>query len=508
MADSTPLAVLLKCASDVFGLASSLGYSFARARDGGEMAKPNWNRHAAKFGQLTDALLELSHAIDQPPDGFKDVVPELRTADKICKAIQVQRPELGNSSDYLDFFPELNSVGLSGQTVVQQAFKSLRASGNLPFGTGGIPTFPQSRPSVSNPKMTAADYRAIRDAQRESERTTRKVPDYPLSPMAFLESIRDQIHNLAESKRLMVDKGYSDSTLSGTLSGIHWTEATQRLKELSDLPAETVQNVARILRRELTVGTVEHIDELLTPVLRALRDAWEERHETPTKPLQSEPKLSWPKFPYRVYADFLAKGTFSAAEAANLGQPIQLPIQQYEPTAQDLVSLRTSIPEADPADPPWLQIKVKLLAAAVAVDLATLDAQTAIHLLAEVSKPKLGVVSVPSQTTGPRLFQLLSVFTNGIADERMERAQAILLNENLSTDEKLTGIDTEMPLPPTASAEQLGKMLGVSKQAVLKTDWWKRNRKGEKASLIGRRTAVRDERAKSAEPERPPKSDD
>lgn len=38
-----------------------------------------------------------------------------------------------------------------------------------------------------------------------------------------------------------------------------------------------MEKVARVLRRELTIETVEQIDDLLTAAVRALRDAWENR---------------------------------------------------------------------------------------------------------------------------------------------------------------------------------------------------------------------------------------
>lgn len=101
----------------------------------------------------------------------------------------------------------------------------------------------------------------------------------------------------------------------------------------------------------------------------------------------------------------------------------------------------------------------------------------------------------------PSVLSLLKVFTNGIADERIKKAALILEDSSLRVNEKLTKINDLMPFPFTASAEQLGKLLGVSKQAVIKTDWWDTNRKGEKTSEIGRRRKRHQERA--GEYERP-----
>jgi hypothetical protein len=93
------------------------------------------------------------------------------------------------------------------------------------------------------------------------------------------------------------------------------------------------------------------------------------------------------------------------------------------------------------------------------------------------------------------LSALLGVFTNRLADDRIKRAAELLSDGQLTANEKLTKIDALIPLPPTASAQQLGEMLGVTKQAILKTDWWIQNRKGEKDNEIGRRRAAHRERA-------------
>ena len=71
----------------------------------------------------------------------------------------------------------------------------------------------------------------------------------------------------------------------------------------------------------------------------------------------------------------------------------------------------------------------------------------------------------------------------------------------LPANDKLTLIDELLPLPATASAEQLGALRGVSKQSVLKSDWWKQHRKGEKASEVGRRREVHRQRAKHLDPD-------
>jgi len=100
---------------------------------------------------------------------------------------------------------------------------------------------------------------------------------------------------------------------------------------------------------------------------------------------------------------------------------------------------------------------------------------------------------------------LLRLFTNGIVDDRIVRARRVLADDKLTANEKLTKIDALIRIPATASAEQLGEMLGLTKQAVLKTNWWIENRKGEKDSEIGRRRAQHQRRAHECEE---PKAED
>lgn len=103
---------------------------------------------------------------------------------------------------------------------------------------------------------------------------------------------------------------------------------------------------------------------------------------------------------------------------------------------------------------------------------------------------------------------LLRVFTNGVADERLRQAAQILTDDSLTANEKLTKIDGLMPLPPTASAEQLGAMLGVSKQAVMKTAWWCKNRRGMTDEEIERRQARLTDRGRKYERPRSEEDDD
>jgi hypothetical protein len=110
------------------------------------------------------------------------------------------------------------------------------------------------------------------------------------------------------------------------------------------------------------------------------------------------------------------------------------------------------------------------------------------------------VEATPATAPGSNAsLALMRVYTNGIADDRIEKATRLLADDKLTANEKLTKIDALIPFPATASAEQLGEMLGVTKQAVLKTDWWIQHRKGEKEDEIGRRRERHRKRAKRYE---------
>jgi hypothetical protein len=114
--------------------------------------------------------------------------------------------------------------------------------------------------------------------------------------------------------------------------------------------------------------------------------------------------------------------------------------------------------------------------------------------------------TTPATPTDHPSVALLKVFTNGIADDRIKQASRLLTDDALTVNEKLAKIDALIHFPATASAEKLGDLLGVTKQAVLKTEWWTQNRKGEKDNEIGRRRAGHQKRAK--EYDKPDATDD
>jgi hypothetical protein len=121
-----------------------------------------------------------------------------------------------------------------------------------------------------------------------------------------------------------------------------------------------------------------------------------------------------------------------------------------------------------------------------------LDLEAALRV--EPAKAVSSPTAPPENEERPAVVALLRVFTNGIVDERIQQAAQILTDDTLTANEKLTRIDEQLRFPPTASAEQLGAMLGVTKQAVMKTAWWCKNRRGETQEEIDRRFDKHEER--------------
>lgn len=154
--------------------------------------------------------------------------------------------------------------------------------------------------------------------------------------------------------------------------------------------------------------------------------------------------------------------------------------------------------------PVLARVKGELLRRGLAKTPSDLEAMTvervALLLSTGTAPPSTQTVK-PSDPESDSLA-VLRVYTNGAADERIEKITKLVANTSLTVEEKLSKMDALIPIPHTASAEQLGEMLTpkVSKQAVMKSDWWQTNRKGEKALEVGRRRAGHQARAQNFEP--------
>ena len=102
-----------------------------------------------------------------------------------------------------------------------------------------------------------------------------RYPTTPIGHLAFIEWVRDELHLAAEAKRNQSAKGYPNDTLASMVRGIKWAEAASRAAMLRDQFPDAVGQVVGVLRRDLSVGTVEHLEELLRPAVGSLRDALE-----------------------------------------------------------------------------------------------------------------------------------------------------------------------------------------------------------------------------------------
>jgi hypothetical protein len=90
--------------------------------------------------------------------------------------------------------------------------------------------------------------------------------------ISFLEEVRDEVHNAAEAKRHMLEHGYSNDTIKQMISGIKWSEAHDRVLQLSNLPLTAIELVVQVVKRKLSIGTIEQVDELIIPAVLTLRN--------------------------------------------------------------------------------------------------------------------------------------------------------------------------------------------------------------------------------------------
>jgi hypothetical protein len=174
------------------------------------------------------------------------------------------------------------------------------------------------------------------------------------------------------------------------------------------------------------------------------------------------------------------------------------PPEPRPPRREPMVDVKELRRQVDPAGTPEFQDHLAELMQGI-VPLAE---------LLQPARPEPPALPPPQPLPEPALAALLRVYTNGVADERLRQAAQILTDDTLTAHEKLTKIDGLIRFPPTASAEQLGAMLGVSKQAVMKTVWWCKNRRGMTDEEIERRQARLTDRGRKYERSRAEEDDD
>jgi hypothetical protein len=139
MAEAAPLASLLDRAGNVFSLAGTLGRAWCEEhkalRPRGQVDPTGWQHYAADFQAFYDSLLDMRDAMQQPPDGFAPVAEQLQHAARIAMAIQdaTQSPNRRMWAEYLEFFPDLNTVFHDGWEAIKQANKPQRPANLFNF---------------------------------------------------------------------------------------------------------------------------------------------------------------------------------------------------------------------------------------------------------------------------------------------------------------------------------------------------------------------------------------
>jgi hypothetical protein len=242
MADSSPPAGLSDRAAQILKLVGELADAIRASEH--SSSDETLQRVASAWKSLFPAIVELGETLPAEPDPVTDWIREVGRVSKWFSDAVGQR----GLSDVLfrsncDGFLRVEEKG-------RALFKEIAAKRDQ-FAF------------VNAPAFTLLD----------------RFPATPAGHVAFMEMVRDEIHYAAEAKRNQFSEKYSNDTVASIVRGRDslMAEATQRIATLSELPPETVEQVVRILRRDLTPGTVERIDELLTPAVRALRDTWEDR---------------------------------------------------------------------------------------------------------------------------------------------------------------------------------------------------------------------------------------
>jgi hypothetical protein len=178
MADSSPLAGLLDRAGHVFDLTWQLGRTFQEERGTGgglrQIDPRSWSRHQPTFNKFCNAVLDLRDAMQNPPDGFGPVAQALLKSAGVAKTIRdTMQTAAGQTwAEFLDFFPELNSVAAAGREAIQEVTKARRLDDPFAF-------FQQAKPPHSQHPYLALDRFARTVCNSELADLTSRLPPHP-----------------------------------------------------------------------------------------------------------------------------------------------------------------------------------------------------------------------------------------------------------------------------------------------------------------------------------------
>jgi hypothetical protein len=245
MAKNAQLVDFLDRAQKVSTLACKLVQSFANKK----VDEQTWPCHKAAYEKYRKSLVALASEIKKPPQGSEEVGLWLAEATKNAETIR----HFASSSDYRkfpDFLSNLNTVARGINISIKHVRKNLDSVG-------------LNKTDLEEPKP-AVIFSSLD-----------RFPSTPNGHISFLEFVRDEVDYAAQAKRQQIELGYSNDTLASMVRGIKWAEAKTRIADLATLPKIAVAQVAKVLKRTLTVGTVDHIDSLLIPAVQILRDALE-----------------------------------------------------------------------------------------------------------------------------------------------------------------------------------------------------------------------------------------
>jgi hypothetical protein len=445
MADASPLAGLLDRAGHVFHLAWRLGRTFQDERGTGgglrQLDPTSWARIQPAFNEFWDALLDLRGAMQNPPDGFGPVAQALMKAAGVAKQIReaMQTPEGQGWAEFLDFFPDLNSVAVAGHEAIQQA----------PNAQKGLATSPETKllQAIFSAKPTAETRQPILEEPKVAAKNI-------LEQLSRLWQIAACATNPTDEDKQNV-KAWLDVELPAI-------ERRKSILRMYERPAIKARGKGGVMFALGAGPRFSRADSALSWLL-----------ETVERVIVFMNKAGWHHF-------------WDGAWFSRLAEALEL-----EPDAVEMIYAEV-FRELD-----------SLVAAESGASDGSNQAVTNSRQSTQsgdTGKTSSTDANAQEQPGDSAYLALIRVFTNGIADDRIEKATRLLADDKLTANEKLTKIDALIRFPATASAEQLGEMLGVTKQAVWKTDWWIQNRKGEKESEVGRRREGHRKRAKTYEP--------
>jgi hypothetical protein len=111
-----------------------------------------------------------------------------------------------------------------------------------------------------------------------------RLDEFPLSDsghLGFLEWLAHEIDSASQLKRDQIKQGLSNEFLNRHIRSIsdYYPQARRRLSATAGVPDDAKAGVVRALNRELTLGTVERVHEMLDATVRHLREEWENRRQ-------------------------------------------------------------------------------------------------------------------------------------------------------------------------------------------------------------------------------------